>query len=413
MSNVDIAAAVGCDGRMGAGGASTRHRVAIIGCGSIATAHAYGVAVAGRERGDVELVGLADLRLDAALELAARFGVPAEACFDDYRTMLDRLRPDVVIVAVWHARHAEATLAAAARGARLIICEKPMAATLGDAESMLVAARRVGARLVVAHQRRFYPGWTRARELIAAGVIGAPRHARLQVRDGMLNSATHSIDLARYVLGDPDTVRVVAAIQRSTDRYERGQRAEDSALGSIEVAGGARITVESDLGAGYVSANAVVTGDDGMLTIEENHVRVLGADARGWRTEAGAPFGTDDPAIEPDELARPLFDLVRHFGTANIAPFVRNYVDQVVESLDWLDGRLDDHRGAAEQGYRTLEILMAMYESARCQEVTACPLQTRSNPLDLMVESGALPVRRPGRYDIRSGLVRGEAMSWT
>jgi hypothetical protein len=40
------------------------------------------------------------------------------------------------------------------------------------------------------------------------------------------------------------------------------------------------------------------------------------------------------------------------------------------------------------------------------------PLRTRAYPLDLMVESGDLPVERPGRYDIRSMRVRGEGMRW-
>ena len=39
------------------------------------------------------------------------------------------------------------------------------------------------------------------------------------------------------------------------------------------------------------------------------------------------------------------------------------------------------------------------------------PLKTRVNPLDLMVESGHLPVRYPGRYDIRARTLRGENMS--
>jgi hypothetical protein len=56
--------------------------------------------------------------------------------------------------------------------------------------------------------------------------------------------------------------------------------------------------------------------------------------------------------------------------------------------------------------------MMALYESARLREVTRLPLATRLNPLDLMAESGALAVTRPGKYDIRSFLVRGEGMSW-
>ena len=55
---------------------------------------------------------------------------------------------------------------------------------------------------------------------------------------------------------------------------------------------------------------------------------------------------------------------------------------------------------------------MALFESARLHEITRLPLLVRDSPLDLMIDSGHLPVRRPGRYDIRSHLVRGEAMSW-
>jgi hypothetical protein len=40
------------------------------------------------------------------------------------------------------------------------------------------------------------------------------------------------------------------------------------------------------------------------------------------------------------------------------------------------------------------------------------PLLTRANPLDVAVETGVMPVTRPGAYDERSFLVRGESMSW-
>ena len=55
---------------------------------------------------------------------------------------------------------------------------------------------------------------------------------------------------------------------------------------------------------------------------------------------------------------------------------------------------------------------MAVYESARVHERVMLPLQTRANPPDVAVEDGLLRVERPGRYDDRSFLVRGEGMSW-
>lgn len=381
-------------------------RAAIIGCGSIATAHAYGFIASGV----IELVGLADIRRESVDELADRSGVPQEGRFTDYREMLDALRPDIVVVCLWHGLHADAVFAAASRGAGVILCEKPMAANLGEAELMMVAARRGGAKLAVAHQRRFYPGWSEARRLLAAGAIGRPTHARLEVRDGLLNSGTHSIDLARFMLGDPATVAVTAAVQRSTDRYERGLRVEDSALAMIELEGGTRIILESDLAAdSLVSANAVITGTEGVMAIQENHVRLLSGSSVGWETVSGAPFGSAaaDPApVHP--LAAPLYELIAHFGTAVIDEFVANFVHQAHSLVAWLDGDIDDHPGDARHGYAALEILMAIYESTRMREVTHMPLATRANPLDLLVESGDLPVVRPGAYDIRAGLVRGD-----
>ncbi len=55
-------------------------------------------------------------------------------------------------------------------------------------------------------------------------------------------------------------------------------------------------------------------------------------------------------------------------------------------------------------------IVKAIYESARMHEVVQLPLRTHANPLDLMIENGDLPIERPGRYNIRAFLLRGEAM---
>ena len=385
--------------------AVTTRRAVIIGCGSIAWAHAYGFVASGA----AELVGLADIRRESVDELADVCGIGDGGRFTDYRAMLDALRPDIAVVSVWHGLHAEVTRAAAARGVGLILSEKPMAGNLGDAEAMIVAARANGTKLAVAHQRRFYPGWATARRLLAAGTVGRPTIVHVDVRDGLLNSGTHSIDLARFVLGDPVATSVTGAVQRDTDRYERGLRIEDSALALVELEGGARLFVESDIARhGLISANATIIGTDGMVSIEENHVRLLDGSSPGWVTVAGAPFGS--AAVEPaavHPLAEPLYRLIAHFGTAVIDDFAANFVHQARSVVDWLDGTVDDHPGDARHGYAALEILMAIYESTRLREVTRLPLQTRVHPLDLLVESGDLPVRRPGRYDIRAGLVRG------
>lgn len=76
---------------------------------------------------------------------------------------------------------------------------------------------------------------------------------------------------------------------------------------------------------------------------------------------------------------------------------------------DWVEGR-EPYRSTGMDGYKALQMVHAVYESARLHERVALPLQTRVNPLDLMVESGHLAPERPGRYDIRVGRLRGEKM---
>ena len=76
--------------------------------------------------------------------------------------------------------------------------------------------------------------------------------------------------------------------------------------------------------------------------------------------------------------------------------------NQFQEMIQWLDGEIEEHRNAGVHGRKTIEILMAIYESLRIQGVVEFPLTTRENPLDLMVEGGLLPVYQEGRYDIRA-----------
>ena len=84
-------------------------------------------------------------------------------------------------------------------------------------------------------------------------------------------------------------------------------------------------------------------------------------------------------------------------------------VGQARELVSWIEDR-SQHRGQAENARAAIEIIMAIYESARRHEVVSIPVRTRSNPLEVMIASGDLPVERPGRYDIRAFLLKGEAM---
>jgi predicted dehydrogenase len=148
-------------------------RVGLIGAGTIAlSAHLPAIS---RLKGLVELVAVADLRPAVAEAAAKRYG--AEAAYGDYRELLARPDVDLVDICTPEFLHAEQTLAAAAAG-KHVICEKPMAATVAEADAMLDACRRAGVRLMIAHSRRFTPRYQRIRAAIDRGEIGDVRFVR-------------------------------------------------------------------------------------------------------------------------------------------------------------------------------------------------------------------------------------------
>src|SRR5438874_7568462 len=126
------------------------YRTGIIACGNIARVHARAWQnVPGQP---VAIGCIADTNADARREFGDFFGVAPERRYADYRDMLNQEQPDFVDVCSWHGLHAEMVIAAAARRPRAILCQKPMALSLGDADKMMIACNRNGVKLVIAYQ---------------------------------------------------------------------------------------------------------------------------------------------------------------------------------------------------------------------------------------------------------------------
>src|SRR5438309_1476883 len=148
-----------------------RYRTAIIACGTIARVHAR--AWLGVPDQPVALGALADTHPDARREFGEFFGIPEDKRYADFREMLDAEGPDFVDVCSRHQLHAEMVIAAAARRPKAILCQKPMAVDLGEAEAMLTACERNGVKLVIAYQRPHHATSLAARDLSQSGAIGA------------------------------------------------------------------------------------------------------------------------------------------------------------------------------------------------------------------------------------------------
>ena len=356
---------------------SAPYKAAIVGCGSIGHAHAEGYQLADQ----VDLVAVVDPVEGARQAYVNEYGL--EGGYATIEEMLAAVRPDIVSVCTWHLLHPAPTIAAARAGVKGVICEKPMAIGMESANQMVEACQASGTRLVVSHQRRFTPGWEKARALMQQQVIGRPLWVDNKVAEGLTNWGTHSIDGSRFVLGDPRAQWVMGAVERRTDRYERNTLVEDACMGLVHFEGDIQLFIQSDLmREGATAGSFRIRGTEGLLEASESQVRLFNANSGGWQ----------DVDLEIDKAQ------VRSIGGHTNAAQVR-------ELIAWIEGG-PQHRGAGTTARDTVEIMMALYESARQNKVVHLPLEELGYPLELMVEEGKLPVEEEGRYDIRGFLKR-------
>jgi myo-inositol 2-dehydrogenase / D-chiro-inositol 1-dehydrogenase len=137
-------------------------RAGIIGAGEIARLHARGyAAVPG-----VQLVAVADLRLEKAQALAELHGAEALATTAE---LLERV--DAVSVCTPPAAHADVAIAAL-RAGKHVLCEKPIARTVAQAEAMLAVAAHADGLLMVGHVSRFQSDLRKGKELVERGRLG-------------------------------------------------------------------------------------------------------------------------------------------------------------------------------------------------------------------------------------------------
>ena len=342
---------------------AAHYRVGIVGCGGISRRHGRGYTANPR----TEIVAGMDISEEAARKFADEFGF--DRIYTDYREMFEKEELDIVSVATWQDVRAEVTIAAAESGVKAVIGEKPMSVSLGEADDMIEACDRNGVKLAIAHQRRFDPDQNEIRRLIADGAIGQPTLVHvISKRDaGLLNMGTHYIDEWRYWLSDPETLWVVGQTSRYTDRWERRTRCEDFCMGLICFEGGTRGLYEGDLPHPDISL-PTVTGTEGKIRLTDTGKVLLHRDgSAGWEEITPPPVETD----------------------------------QFQELVDWIEGKISEHRSSGRQAHYTQEIMMAFYESLRIKNIVKMPLTTRESPLAMMIDDGTLPVLEEGRYDLR------------
>ena len=375
---------------------ATGIRVGLIGAGWMGRCHAlaYRAVTGVFDGGAVPVLAVvSDIDGAAAQAAAARFGF--ERWTDDWRTVVDDDRIDVVSIATPNAAHKEIAVAAAARG-KHVYCEKPMALTLDDAEAMAAAAQQGGVRTLVGYNYVRNPAVRHAKALIDAGAIGRvagfrgvydedymadgdlPYTWRCRIADagtGTLGDlASHLISVAHFLVGP------IAAVSAVTDIVHRHRPIPDrpGETGAVENEDVAHALVRfADGATGLVSSSRVawgrkcrlaweITGTTGSITFDQERMNELclfqgGEPARnGFKTILTGPdhppydrfvpapghgLGFNDlKVIEVDHLLSGLTGQTRLFPDFDDALMIERVIHGIVASAgtgQWVTTRPD------------------------------------------------------------------------
>jgi len=210
-------------------------------------------------------------RTPSAVRAAAReYGWDEAAT--DWQEVVARKDIDIVDVSTPGDSHMEIAIAAA-RAGKAVLCEKPLANTVRDAERMLAAVEKAGVVHMICHNYRRAPAVMLARQLIAEGQLGTIRHYRgtylqdwitdpnfplvwrldkKKAGSGALGDiAAHSIDLARFLVGEisevaADLATFVKMRPLPDNPKKRGRvTVDDASVSLVRFANGAIGTIEA------------------------------------------------------------------------------------------------------------------------------------------------------------------------
>jgi UDP-N-acetyl-2-amino-2-deoxyglucuronate dehydrogenase len=329
-------------------------RIATVGCGRVAQ-HYRQILGSGVVSG-WQMVGCCDLVAARASDFAAHWGCEA---FTDYGAMLERSKPDLVLVLSPSGAHYAHGRLALEHGAHVLV-EKPLTMLPEQARELEALARARGSMYGVAFQNRLNPAVRCLQRALADGRFGKIVTATIRLRwcryqnyyedgwhgtwsqdGGVINQqAIHHVDALNWLLGPVDSV--CAAMGNRLNQLE----AEDTLVAAVRFESGALGTIEATTAARPedFEASLSVVGERGMALIGGVALNKL----ETWRFVEPLPADADAPAQFSQNVPT-------GYGLSH-GPLLQ----QVIDTLR--AGKIDAPV-SAEQGIRTTELVHALYLS--------------------------------------------------
>lgn len=282
-------------------------RVCIVGCGDMGGNHAN----CWKRRDDSQIVAVCDLIEERRMKMAENTGATP---YLDYRDAIMHEGINAVSVCIPVCDHSKVSVFAAENG-RHVLCEKPIALTVEQADTMIEAARRNSVVLSTSFQCRGFARHVRTRELIREGCFGGPLIARFtdirevrpklamhrQSENGgpVIDMAGHYFDLMRWLTG----CEPVRAFARG-HIFGRGKPSlasvEDFAIDAaditVEMTGGHVLNVLVNWGMpegfGSLGEELIVGPALSIQTVGGKVIMKTGSETESWEASEGNPPGS-------------------------------------------------------------------------------------------------------------------------
>jgi len=322
---------------------------------SFAHHHQYGYANGIETLPDVEIAAIWDDNTERGTAAAERYQVPFVADIDAFLAR----EMDGVIVCTENVRHAEYAIKAAQAG-KHVLCEKPIATSVADAEAIVAACQEAGVKLQTAFPVRYFPSTIALRDAVRSGAIGNPLaisarnpgycpqswfvQPELSGGGAVMDHTVHVVDVLRWIF-DAEVTSVSAEIDRRIYDFA----ADDTGLLMLTLSNGLPVSLDTswsrpDTWPIWGGVTIDIIGDEGVASLDVFAETVNVASDQGkaftWRS-------------------------VNVVDTGN-AELARAFADAIRTDTEALPSGVD--------GLRAMQVALAAYESARRGEPVAITL---------------------------------------
>ncbi len=243
---------------------------------------------------NTQVVAVCDLKADLLDQFRQNWQDtwPEVRTYTDYREMLQQEEIDLLSVVTSDHRHADIVVDAAEGGVRGILCEKPIATTLADADRMIAACEARGTVMSIHHSRRWRPLWHAARAQVWDGRLGAVRRIVGSIgspRAMLFRNGTHLIDTICWFAGsEPEWV--VGVLDEEHAGYGPRYAGDGGRDPALDPGGTALVHFQNGVRAIVNCSKRMVRSFELQVFAERGRLRVDDTSAEMWFTAPGAQY---------------------------------------------------------------------------------------------------------------------------